>query len=41
MAKVVLFGAGQVAEAVTVYLERESDHEIVGYTVDAANWVRQ
>lgn len=36
MAKLVLFGAGQVAAAITVYLERESEHEIVGYTIDAA-----
>ncbi|WP_270732149.1 acetyltransferase [Shimia sp. Alg240-R146] len=36
MARVVLFGIGQVSETLTVYLERESDHEIVGYTVDAA-----
>lgn len=32
---VVLFGAGHVAEVITVYLERFSDFNIVGYTVDA------
>ncbi|WP_135507100.1 acetyltransferase [Roseovarius aestuariivivens] len=35
MAKVVIFGTGQFAQTVTVYLERESEHEIFGYTVDA------
>jgi acetyltransferase-like isoleucine patch superfamily enzyme len=32
---VVLFGIGHVAEVITVYLERFSDLNIVGYTVDA------
>lgn len=36
MAKVILFGTGQLAQTVTVYLERDSDHEVVGYTIDAA-----
>lgn len=34
-ADVVLFGTGNVAEVITVYLERFSDLNIVGYTVDA------
>lgn len=33
---VVLFGTGQVAQVIAVYLERFSDLNIVGYTVDAA-----
>jgi acetyltransferase-like isoleucine patch superfamily enzyme len=32
---VVLFGIGHVAEVITVYLERFSDLNIIGYTVDA------
>lgn len=32
---VVLFGTGNVAEVISVYLERFSDLNIVGYTVDA------
>ncbi|MEL6617822.1 MAG: acetyltransferase [Pseudomonadota bacterium] len=36
MARVILFGTGQLAQTVTVYLERDSAHEVVGYTVDAA-----
>ena len=36
MSKVVIFGIGQLAQTVTVYLERESSHEIAGYVVDAA-----
>jgi UDP-3-O-[3-hydroxymyristoyl] glucosamine N-acyltransferase len=32
---VVLFGTGHMAEVITVYLERFSDLNIVGYTVDA------
>ena len=35
MANLVLFGIGQLAETVSVYIERESDHQIVGYTLDA------
>lgn len=34
-ADVVLFGTGHMAEVITVYLERFSDLNIVGYTVDA------
>lgn len=35
MADIVLFGASHAAEAATVYLQRHSEHRIVGYTVDA------
>ena len=34
MAKVVIFGAGKAAQMMRVYLERESDHEVAGFTVD-------
>ncbi len=34
MAKIVVFGVGQLAEVVSVYLECETGHEIVGYTAD-------
>lgn len=36
MADIVLFGASHAAEAATAYLERHSEHRIVGYTVDAS-----
>ena len=34
MADVIVFGVGQVAETVHYYLSRESDHQVVGFTVD-------
>ena len=36
MAKVVIFGSGPIAEVIWHYLTHESDHEVVGFTVDAA-----
>lgn len=36
MTDLVLFGTGAAAQTVAVYLERHSDHRIVGHTVDAA-----
>jgi acetyltransferase-like isoleucine patch superfamily enzyme len=36
MADIVIFGAGAIAEVATVYLQRHTDHRIVGYTADAA-----
>jgi len=36
MADVVIFGAGQIAEVATVYMNAHSPDRIVGYTVDAA-----
>ena len=36
MTKIVIFGIGQLAQTVAVYLERETTHEIAGYVVDAA-----
>jgi sugar O-acyltransferase (sialic acid O-acetyltransferase NeuD family) len=36
MADIVVFGGGGIAEVATAYLERDSPHRIVGYTVDAA-----
>lgn len=35
MADIIVFGAGDIAEVATVYLERDTEHRIVGYTVDA------
>ena len=34
MNKVVVFGTGQTADIVTYYLENDSKHEVVAYTVD-------
>lgn len=36
MAKVVLFGNGQVSEVAWFYLKNDSDHEVVAFTVDEA-----
>lgn len=36
MAKVVIFGLGDFAEVARVYLAEESEHEVVGFTVDEA-----
>ena len=35
MAKIVIFGAGQIAELAEFYLRRDSEHEPVAFTVDA------
>ena len=34
MSKIVVFGAGQIAEIVYHYMSSDSDHEIVAFTVD-------
>ncbi|WP_162901620.1 acetyltransferase [Breoghania sp. L-A4] len=34
MSDIVIFGAGQLASVISVYIARESSHRIVGYTVD-------
>lgn len=34
MANIVVFGAGQIAEVATAYIEAHGPHRIVGYTVD-------
>jgi sugar O-acyltransferase (sialic acid O-acetyltransferase NeuD family) len=34
MAKVVIFGSSDIAEVIHFYLTRDSDHEIVAFTVD-------
>lgn len=34
MANIVLFGTGQFAEVATAYIERDTNHEIVAFTVD-------
>ena len=36
MGDVVIFGSGQVAEVICHYLTHESDHRVVGFTVDGA-----
>ena len=36
MAKVVVFGMGNLAELARVYLAEESEHEVVGFTVEEA-----
>ncbi|MTJ07341.1 acetyltransferase [Anabaena sp. UHCC 0204] len=36
MAKVVIFGSSEIAEIVHFYLQRDSEHEVVGFTVDEA-----
>lgn len=37
MADVVIFGAGMAAQVAHTFLERDSDHRVVGFTVDAAH----
>jgi len=36
MAKIVLFGIGQIADVAQFYLTHDSPHEAVTFTVDAA-----
>ena len=36
MAQVVIFGTSEIAEIVHFYLEHDSEHEVVGFTVDEA-----
>lgn len=36
MARVIVFGTGQIAEMAWFYLTHDSDHEVVAFTVDAA-----
>ena len=36
MSRIVLFGTGQIAELAHHYFTRDSDHEVVGFTVDGA-----
>lgn len=36
MAKVVIFGSSEIAEIVYFYLRQDSEHEVVGFTVDEA-----
>ena len=36
MTKLVLFGAGDIARLAHVYFTRDSEHEVVGFAVDAA-----
>lgn len=35
MSKVILFGAGQIAELAAFYFEHDTDHDVVAFTVDA------
>lgn len=41
MSKIVLFGAGKIAEEVYVYLTNDSPHEVVAFAVDGAYINRQ
>jgi FlaA1/EpsC-like NDP-sugar epimerase len=34
MAKVIIFGIGQIAEIAHFYLTNDSEHEVVAFTVD-------
>jgi len=34
MSKIIVFGAGQIAEIVYHYMSSDSDHEIVAFTID-------
>ncbi|MDQ7050002.1 MAG: acetyltransferase [Enterobacterales bacterium] len=36
MAKVLIFGNGEIAEVAHIYLSHDSEHEIVGFTLDHA-----
>src|ERR1041384_681074 len=36
MGKIVLFGAGQIAEVAHFYFQHDSPHEVVAFTVDSA-----
>jgi sugar O-acyltransferase (sialic acid O-acetyltransferase NeuD family) len=36
MAQIVIFGAGEIAELAHFYFTRDSEHEVVAFTVDAA-----
>ncbi len=36
MAKIVIFGAGDIARLMHFYLTRDSRHEVVAFTVDEA-----
>ena len=35
MAKVIIFGVGQIAEIALFYLKNDSEHEVVAFTVDS------
>lgn len=35
MSKLILFGAGQIAELAAFYFEHDTDHKVVAFTVDA------
>ena len=36
MAKIVIFGAGDIARLADFYFSTDSEHEVVAFTVDAA-----
>src|SRR3984893_14453116 len=37
MSKVIIFGAGKIADEAYFYLTKDSPHEVVGFTVDGAH----
>jgi len=39
MAKVVVFGTGQIAEIAHFYLEQDSEHDVIAFTIDQAYYV--
>ncbi|MCU1268253.1 MAG: sugar O-acyltransferase, sialic acid O-acetyltransferase NeuD family [Acidobacteria bacterium] len=41
MSKVVIFGAGKIADEAYFYLKNDSPHEIVAFTIDAAFMIAQ
>lgn len=41
MSKVVIFGAGKIADEAYFYLTNDSEHEIVAFTIDAAFMIDQ
>jgi sugar O-acyltransferase (sialic acid O-acetyltransferase NeuD family) len=36
LSKVIIFGTGEIAEVAHIYLEHDSDHEVVAFTLDEA-----
>jgi sugar O-acyltransferase (sialic acid O-acetyltransferase NeuD family) len=38
MAKIIIFGTGDIAQIANYYFDIDSDHEVVAFTVDKAYW---
>ena len=41
MSKVVIFGAGKIADEAYFYLTNDSEHEIVAFTVDESHLAKK